>query len=368
MDKKLIYLLFTKQSEKEKSVYKKIHEQTKALRRLGIETKIFTFNLCDNQLTENQEFNHISILKKSHMPNIIQLIINYKLTNRIFTIVKKENPDFIYLRDCMFFNNLHYKLSKISHTFVEIQTDIMSELKLFGGLRFRLEIFLKRKYLKHVKGIIPITKEIQLLESKFNRKPYYILGNGIDAAEIEFIPKYTDNGYINLLFIGTPDCEWHGVERLIESYKYAPNKKRFKLHIIGYEKASNFQDSNIIFYGFIKDPAKIRSIFSISDIGIGTLALYKKRMKEAAPLKTRHYLAKGLPIIIGYEDVDLSSNLPFVMRVSNDNMLINFLDLESFYLDTKSYRLNGDITEFMLNNLTWDKKIEDLIEFMETFN
>lgn len=35
---------------------------------------------------------------------------------------------------------------------------------------------------------------------------------------------------------------------------------------------------------------------------IGTLALHRKNMTEASPLKTREYLAHGFPVIIGYKD------------------------------------------------------------------
>ena len=58
---------------------------------------------------------------------------------------------------------------------------------------------------------------------------------------------------------------------------------------------------------------ELTTVLSESDVAFGTLALHRNSMHEACPLKTRHYLAHGLPVVIGYDDTD-------------------FLDLEPWYL------------------------------------
>ncbi|MCX7867577.1 MAG: hypothetical protein N2438_10690, partial [Limisphaera sp.] len=56
-------------------------------------------------------------------------------------------------------------------------------------------------------------------------------------------------------------------------------------------------------------------LLSRADAGIGSLALHRLGLTEACPLKTREYLAYGLPVIIGYKDSDFPSGAPFVLQL-----------------------------------------------------
>jgi hypothetical protein len=40
-------------------------------------------------------------------------------------------------------------------------------------------------------------------------------------------------------------------------------------------------------------------------------------MQEASPLKTREYLAHGLPVIIGYQDTDFRDGAEFLLELPN---------------------------------------------------
>ena len=42
--------------------------------------------------------------------------------------------------------------------------------------------------------------------------------------------------------------------------------------------------------------------YETADVGVGTLALHRNGMNEACPLKTRQYLACGLPIVYAHTD------------------------------------------------------------------
>jgi hypothetical protein len=102
----------------------------------------------------------------------------------------------------------------------------------------------------------------------------------------------------------------------------------------------------------------------MADIGIGTLSLYKKKMEEAAPLKVRSYLAKGIPVVIGYKDTDLWEELPFVYKIKNDSSIIDFGELEKFFKRTEYYRKSNYIIDYAIRNLTWKSKMENVLEFM----
>ncbi|WP_138494502.1 glycosyltransferase [Paenibacillus pinistramenti] len=71
---------------------------------------------------------------------------------------------------------------------------------------------------------------------------------------------------------------------------------------------------NLFFHGKLTRSG-YQTLLDQADAAIGTLALYRKDMKEASPLKVREYLANGLPVIIGYEETDFPEEVPFLLRL-----------------------------------------------------
>ena len=54
-------------------------------------------------------------------------------------------------------------------------------------------------------------------------------------------------------------------------------------------------------------------------VGIGSLNLMSLNMSEASPLKTRHYLAMGLPVISRYTDSDFGKQVPFILSLPSSH-------------------------------------------------
>ena len=109
------------------------------------------------------------------------------------------------------------------------------------------------------------------------------------------------------------DSFWNGEELLIDSIQ-SFNKDKFKLYIVGNIKSKN-TSKNIIYLGS-KNPS---DLFEIIDkykihIGVGTLALQRKGIFEASPLKVREYLSYGLPVLYNYFDSDLESDPTFRIK------------------------------------------------------
>jgi hypothetical protein len=52
-------------------------------------------------------------------------------------------------------------------------------------------------------------------------------------------------------------------------------------------------------------------------VGIGALAIDRKRMTEAQPIKVRFYLASGLPVLYNHRDPRLDPTLPFLCLVES---------------------------------------------------
>ena len=82
-------------------------------------------------------------------------------------------------------------------------------------------------------------------------------------------------------------------------------------------------------------------ILGQAHIGIASLALHRKKMQEASPLKLREYLAAGLPSITAYRDTDFPDGAPFLLELPNtaDNIPENLQAIDSFVDSQAGHRV-----------------------------
>ena len=55
-----------------------------------------------------------------------------------------------------------------------------------------------------------------------------------------------------------------------------------------------------------------------ADIALGTMALHRTGLNEAAPLKDREYLAYGIPVVTSYPDPDFTDDDDYILRLPNE--------------------------------------------------
>ena len=105
-----------------------------------------------------------------------------------------------------------------------------------------------------------------------------------------------------------------------------------------------------------------------SNVGIGSLSLFKVNLKEASPLKTRDYLARGLPVVVGYHDTDLENHSefnPYFLRVPSDDSPIDINEIIKFYKKVYSIpNVNIKIRELAERYLNTKVKMKELIDLL----
>ena len=172
---------------------------------------------------------------------------------------------------------------------------------------------------------------------------------------------------IGLVFIGSPNQSWHGLDKIIQLARKLGDD--FLIHLVGPQEkdiADFNPPSNVIAYGYRTD---YTDILRKCHIAIGTLALHRKKMDEASPLKTREYLACGFPIIIAYEDSSFK-NLPqppdFLLSVPNtENNIISSESIERiriFCLKNRDRVVSHSEIQHLIDSNIFEKK---RIKFME---
>ena len=171
-------------------------------------------------------------------------------------------------------------------------------------LRATTERIIGPPSIRRSKGVIGVTREIvdyELDRAGHPKVHHFIYPNGIRLVPGR-IPDQRDPTIPELCFIAGEFTPWQGLDLLLNSI--SSSKEKFRLHVIGRTPSSlqyDTQDSRVIYHGLLNG-SEISSISQVCWLGIASLALDRKNMREACPLKTREYLSLGLPVYGGYSE------------------------------------------------------------------
>ena len=94
-------------------------------------------------------------------------------------------------------------------------------------------------------------------------------------------------------------------------------------------------------------------------------------MKEACILKTREYMARGIPFVLTYDDPDLlavDEDGRFYLSLPNDDTAVDMDEIIAF-ADRMSQN-QADISTYMRayanQHLDWQTKMKQYLEFIDT--
>lgn len=227
----------------------------------------------------------------------------------------------------------------------EHHTNLPAEYLQKGGTKgvgLALLAAISRKMAKKViDGKISVTKEISKSEKCFGSTT--VISNGISerGLKAKSIAPLRHKEINILLSIGA-QAPWHGLDRFLRSLKsWAIENSliRFRVHIVGNAKLTSENQDNIEFieYGWVKRKC-IPQIAEECNFAISSLALYRIKVFEACPLKSREYVQMGLPFIYAYEDPDVLQTDHFALKVDNSDSIIPFSQIQSFLVSLNSNR------------------------------
>ena len=99
------------------------------------------------------------------------------------------------------------------------------------------------------------------------------------------------------------------------------------------------------------------------DIGVGSLAIYKRRIQNVITLKLREYMARGLPFLYTVEKTDVPWEEAFSLQVPNDDSPIDMARVAAFI---HRVRADADISRRMRAHaaryMTWDPIMRSVLE------
>ena len=346
---KILYYTCRDMTETSSGINKKIFSQAKALEKLGCEVDlVYRINDCEMML-KNSEGEKI-IASKLKRP--------YKIaaSKAVREFIKGKIYAGVYIRypymDNQFYILLKELKKKNTKIIVEIPTYPYDE-ELKDGLENRIVLFLDKMYRESmhlfVDRIVIFSRENNIYNI-----PTIKTSNGVDYDTIRMrCPK--DNGNEIHLIAVAEVAKWHGYERLYkglgEYYKNGGDRK-VVMHLVGdgpmmKEYKQIVQEYGIeeycIFHGR-KHGEELDEIYDTCNIGIEVLAAFRKNIKVSSSLKSREYMAKGLPFVLAGE-LDLFNEKNFICKVPSDETNIKIVDIIDFYDRTYENRTYLDVAE-----------------------
>ena len=229
--------------------------------------------------------------------------------------VRRMAPDIVYLRYDRFVPPLPPALWPLP-VVVEINTDDRRETSLYRRAGWLYNELNRVATLGFAAGLVCVTNELARSRSfSVYRKPTVVIANGADPDEIAIAPPAANERPAAVMLVGAM-APWAGVDKVVALAAAAPE---LDVHVIGAEvaEAGARLPPNVHLYGALA-PAQYGRLLAGADFGIGPLALHRKGMSEASPLKVREYLLHGLPVLTAHEDTDFPGQDPwFVLRLPN---------------------------------------------------
>lgn len=345
---KLIYVAVHSEEFLGTGIKQKIESQIKVFKENGIEVSKY-------HITPKRDSFFSKITKRLPFTSVL---VKYKY-NTIF-----NDTNFIYIRYHGFDYQFIRFLKKIKQTnksckiLLEIPTYPYENETITNLSNFILILkdrWNRRKLHKYIDRVVVISdKKYDYL---FKIKAINII-NGIDFELISPKKCVLLNHQIEMISVAR-FSRWHGCEFLIDSIARFSKKhldfvkKNVKLHIVGdgpeiinYKKivADNHLENIVIFHGVLKGK-KLFDIYDISNIAIESLNRKSSKIDVSSSLKSREYLAKGLPIISGCKIDILDKNYKYLKIIDINNLnfeeIIDFYD--SIYAQTDSKTITNEI-------------------------
>lgn len=303
---------------------------------------------------ETEAFSHPTAkLFKGSLKNYLNKIL---VSKRLQRAINKYNPDLIYYRQGIWFPGL-IPILKRRKTVMEINTNDLEEIKHESWLRRRIYLYGRNKIINNISGIVAISNELADSYTVFN-KPISVVSNGYDYTDLPNIEK-KENPNPEIIFVGSSGMPWHGLDKIKRMAEYLPN---YIFHIVG---SPNFYYSgnNIIQHGYLQKD-ELFKLYKKVNIGIGSLAMHRNNMNEGSTLKVREYCAFGLPIILGYKDIDLEGQ-SFVLNIGNheNNVDDNIELIDQFIQKWHNKIIDRKMTEPIIS---YRYKEETRLKFFES--
>ncbi len=374
--KKLLYI--TRYSlYQEFNLKKKFDGQLNAFSNLGFDVYYIGFDEKHLYLINNGEK---KILGKTHFgfPSYLHTLFYNDLHKAAIKAIKAEKFDYIYWRAAPLWKSS----CKVAKTIKAVKAQLIYEIPTFPQVKEEHQNMLRKVFARYSDRFTDkfnslIDYYVLIGEDaggEYRGKPAINIENGIDVNSIKARTPKCDKDTVHILALASM-CYWHGYDRLIKSLAQYKGDQKVVIHMVGGNDGGCLLewkqlahdlglDETVIFHNSMFGE-ELDDIVDRSDLGAASLG--RKDFKFISELKTREYIARGLPFIMAVDDVILSKEEEkYWIKITNDDQIPDMSEIVSFALRMRERdNLVSDMRELASSKLSWDaqyKKMFDIIE------
>lgn len=205
--------------------------------------------------------------------------------------------------------------------------------------------------------------------------------NGIDLSRVKI--RCHDKKHAELSLICTASfARWHGVDRLLEGmadyYLKAAGKRKIMLNLVGdgpalpelKRQAVRLGVSDYVVFHGRMTPEDFAPIYDRCDLAIECLGNHRKGITVSSSLKSREYLAKGVPFVYSGEiDVFLDEPVDFCLQVPADDSPIDVAALveftDSLYARESARELTLRIRTYAERHVSMDVAMKPVVDYLK---
>lgn len=380
--KKLLYIVRYPLYERF-SLQQKFDGQINAFKELGFHTVYIGFDKKHFYLIDGE---NKTIIGNTHfyMPNYYHTFLYIDLYKMAMKVVKKYDVEIAYYRSAPAFKKT-YTLAKFLKQngckFVfEIPTytpDVKEADLSFVRTLFRGYSDIWKRRIDPLPDLYVFMGDGNF--TTFNGCPAIRIENGIAPDLMPLRNPVKESDKVNILALSSMSY-WHGYDRLIKSLAEYKGDKNVMIHIVGADDGGSLSqwketvkenelEDKVIFHG-PKYKEELNGIFDLCDIGVNSMAMFRKGFEDTSELKTREYIARGLPFVSSVYDVildDLDKDL--FIKISNDETIPSMEEIVSFALRVKEDKTARErLRNYALKTMTWTAMYKKVFERLEGEN
>lgn len=317
-------------------VIRKLMAQFSSWRKMGVQARLIVFSPCSaSEELPVIEGEDIVVVNHLTGPWGLSKVFKFLAMTKIRTLIRQFRPDVIYYRQASWTPGIIGALNMVPCIIVEINSNDSTEILHHGWLKSKYHLATREWLIRSAHGFVCVGNELGELYSQF-RKPVQVIGNGFDVAQVAKRSP-PENVRPQLIFVGSPGQAWHGLDKMLYMAAELPE---YDFHIVG--DHIDQVPTNVKTYGYLNWD-ELDVLYRQMDVGITTLALHRNSMSEVSPLKTREYLAYGIPIIGAYTDPDLAG-CPFYLQLPNreNGVMESIAQIRSFVDEWKGRSIDMD--------------------------
>ncbi len=204
--------------------------------------------------------------------------------------------------------------------------------------------------------------------------------NGIDLDELPVRTPAMHHSEMHILCIAV-FAVWHGIDRVLNglaAYHVANKGRKIVLHLVGEGPSSNSLrrqckrlalGDSVVFHGKMSSD-EFAPIYDECDIAIECLANFRKDITLSSSLKSREYLAKGMPFIYsGIIDVFRDEPVDFCLQVPSDESPIDMQQVIDFrdrlYGKESPEELTQRIRAYAERHISMDAAMKPVIDYLK---